>query len=135
MKHTLTLVRKANDDDAIFRFNNVDAGKVSLEKISWFMPHVLPADAEKLSLYNSIEAKVYLPVGYRSRQCDTIMVPQATTFSWRIGVKNTPEKPRWVIIGFQTEKSGDRTKNPAIFDRKRKNMYIMLNSTRYPEVD
>jgi len=116
LKHTLTLVCKANGDDAIFRVNDVDAGKVSLEKISWFMPHVLPADAEKLSLYKSIEAKVYLPVGYRSRQCDTITVPQATTFSWRIGVKNAPEKPRWVIIGFQTEKSGDQIKNPAIFN-------------------
>jgi len=45
MKHTLTLVRKS-DVDAIFLANAVDAGKVSLNKISWFVPHVLPADAE-----------------------------------------------------------------------------------------
>ena len=32
LKHTLTLVRKSNDD-AIFRANAVDAGKVSLNKI------------------------------------------------------------------------------------------------------
>jgi len=102
-KHTLTLVRKSNDD-AIFRANAVDAGKVSLDKISWFMPHVLPSDAEKFSLYKSIESKVSLPVGYRTRQCDTITVPESTIFSWRLGIKNAPEKPRWIIIGFQTEK-------------------------------
>ena len=53
-----------------------------------------------------------------------------------IGVKNAPEKPRWIVIGFQTEKTGDETKNPAIFDHANlTNMYVMLNSTRYPAVD
>ena len=50
LKHTLTLVRKSHDD-AIFRANAAGAGKVSLNKISWFVPHVLPADAEKFPLY------------------------------------------------------------------------------------
>ena len=58
------------------------------------MPHVLPADAEKFSIYKEIEFKVSLPIAYRTRQCDTITVPQATTFAWRLGVKNAPEKPR-----------------------------------------
>ena len=100
------------------------------------MPHVLPADAEKFSLYKSIESKVSLPVAYRTRQCDTITVPEATAFSWRLSVKNAPEKPRWIIVGFQTEKDGDQTKNPAIYDHVNlKNMYVMLNSKRYPAVD
>ena len=100
------------------------------------MPHVLPADAEKFSIYKEIESKVSLPVAYRTRQCDTITVPQATTFAWRLGVKNAPEKPRWIVIGFQTGKSGDQTQNPPIFDHVNlKNMYVMLNSTRYPAVD
>ena len=70
------------------------------------MPHVLPADAEKFSIYKEIEFKVSLPVAYRTRQCDTITVPQAITFDWRLGVKNAPEKPRRIVIGFQTGKSG-----------------------------
>ena len=61
LKHTLTLVRRS-DDDAIFRGAGVDAGKVVLNKISWFVPRVLPADSEKFSLYKSIESKVTLPV-------------------------------------------------------------------------
>jgi len=135
LKHTLTVVRKSVDD-AIFRANAADAGKVSLNKISWFVPHVLPADSEKFPLYKSIESKVSLPVAYRTRQCDTITVPEATVFSWRVGVKNAPEKPRWIIVGFQTEKGGDQTKNPAVFDYVNlKNMYVMLNATRYPAVD
>ena len=114
LKHTLALVRKSNND-AIFRANAVDPGKVSLTKISWFMPHVVPADAEKFPLYKSNQSKVSVPVGYRTRQCDTITVSEATIFSWRIGVKSAPEKPMWIIVGFQTEKSGDQTKKSSYF--------------------
>ena len=63
MKHSLTFVRKT-DDDAIFRRAAAGAEKVSLDKISWFMPHVIPADAEKFSIYKTIELKVKVPVSY-----------------------------------------------------------------------
>ena len=46
MKQTLTLTRD-NDNNAIFRANNVDAGKVTLNKISWYMPKVIPADKKR----------------------------------------------------------------------------------------
>ena len=38
-----TLVRKS-DDNTIFRA--AAAGKVTLDKLSWFVPHVIPTDAE-----------------------------------------------------------------------------------------
>ena len=53
LKHNLALVRKT-DDDAIFRGAAAGAGKVSLDKISWFMRHVIPDDAEKFSIYKTI---------------------------------------------------------------------------------
>jgi hypothetical protein len=135
LKQTLTLVRKT-DNDAIFKAAAVDAGKVALDKVSWFMPHVLPADAEKFQLYKAIESKVTLPVAYRMRQCDSITVPRSTSFTWRLSVKSSPEKPRYVIVGFQTGKDGDQDANPSVFDNVDvRNMYVMLNSTRYPAVD
>ena len=73
LKRSLTIDRKA-DDDASFRGAAADAGKVSLDKISWFMPQVIPADAE------TIESKVKLPITYRRRQCDMLLVPESTSF-------------------------------------------------------
>src|SRR5688572_24782872 len=142
LKHTLTLVRKS-DDDAIFRVrlgNDADraaaAGKVDVGKIAWYMPHVTPSDMEKMALYKTIESKAAIAVAYRARQCDTITVPQSTTFSWRLSVKTAPEKPRWLVVGFQTHKDGDQERNPSIFDHcNLKNMYVMLNQDRYPAVD
>ena len=126
-------MRKYNDD-AIFRDNAAADGKMTLDKVSWFMPHVLPADAEKCQLYKTIESKA---VAYRMRQCDAISVPQSTSFTWRLSVKSSPEKPRYyIIVGFQTGKVGDQGQNPSIFDNVDvSNMYATLNSTRYPVVD
>ena len=59
LKHTLTLTRN-DDEDAIFRAG-VDAGKITLSKISWFMPHVTPADKDKMELYKIIERKEKVP--------------------------------------------------------------------------
>ena len=128
LKHTLTLVRKT-DDDTILREAAAGAGKVSLDNILWFMPHVFPADAKKNSIYKTIESKVKLPVAHRTRQCDMLSVPESTSFTWRLSVKTAPEKPRFIIVGFQTDKDGDQTKNPSTFNHViLKNAYVALNS-------
>ena len=57
VKHSLTLVRKT-DDDAIFRQAAAGAGKVSLDKISWVMSHVIPADAEKFRFKRLLNRKL-----------------------------------------------------------------------------
>ena len=127
---------RKSDNDAIFRDAAAGVAKVTLDKVSWFIPHVLPADAEQFQLYKTIESKAPLPVAYRMRQCDSISVPQSTSFTWRLSVKSSPEKPRYLIVGFQTEKDSDQEKNPSVFDNVDvRNMYVMLNSTRYPAVD
>ena len=58
------------------------------------MPNVTPADKDKMELYKIIERKEKLPVEYRMIQCDTASIPQATSFSWRLSVKSSPEVPR-----------------------------------------
>ena len=89
-----------------------------------------------MELYKIIGRKEKLPVGYGMIQCDTASIPQATSFSWRLSVKSSPEVPRFIIVGFQTTKSGNQETNPSIFDNVRySNIYAMLNSMRYPTAD
>lgn len=134
-KHTLSLIRGSNDN-AIFRHAGANAGKITLTKVSWFMPHVMPADAEKYQLYKTIHSKSQLEVGIRSQQCDTIAVPQTTKFTWRLGIKSSSENPRYVIVGFQTGKSGNSKQNHALFGHVSvKNISNMPNSASYPAVD
>ena len=134
-KHTLSLTR-THEHDAIYRANNVDAGKIVLSKLAWFMPHVMPADKDKMELYKIIERKEKVSVGYRMIQCTNISVPQNNSFSWRLSVKSSPEVPRFIIVGFQTERNNDQTKNNSQFKNLNiKNIYVMLNSNRYPTLD
>ena len=56
MQQRLTLTR-TDDNNAIFRDNNAVVGVVELEKIRWFMPHVIPSDAYRLQLDKIIEKK------------------------------------------------------------------------------
>ena len=134
-KHTLSLTR-THEHDAIFRAGGVDAGKIVLSKISWFMPHVMPADKDKMELYKIIEKKEKVSVGYRMIQCTSISVPQVNSFSWRLSVKSSPEVPRFIIVGFQTERNNDQTKNNTLFNNLNvSKIYVMLNSNRYPTLD
>ena len=134
-KHTLSLTR-TDEHNAILRAGGVDAGKITLSKLSWFMPHVMPADKDKMELYKIIEKKEKVAVGYRMIQCTNISVPQGNSLSWRLSVKSSPEVPRFIIVGFQTEKNNDQTKNNTIFDNLDiRNIYVMLNSNRYPTLD
>ena len=144
LKHTLTLTRD-NNNTAIHKFFDDDGagndrfalGQVILSDITWFMPHVIPADEDKMKLYKIIERKEKIPVGYRMIQCDSAIVPHnSTDFSWRLAVKSSPEVPRFIIIGFQQNGYNQQTTNPSVFTGVDvSNMYVMLNSTRYPAAD
>ena len=135
MQQRLTLTRTGNDN-AIFRAGGA-VGKVNLKKIRWFMPHVIPSDAYRLQLDKIIEKKEKIPVGYRMLQCDSYEVPGGSqSFTWRLGVKSSPDIRRFIIVGFQHEKNNDQTKNPAIFNHLSvRNIYVTLNAKRYPDTD
>ena len=142
MQQRLTLTR-TGDNNSILRGQNaannaaVGNGKVRIDKISWFMPHVMPSDAYRLQLDKIIEKKEKIPVGYRMLQCDNLPVPPGIgTFTWRLGVKSSPDIPRFITVGFQTDKSNNQTTNPAIFnDCEVRNIYVTLNAKRYPDTD
>ena len=136
MQQRLTLTR-TGDNDSIFRANAIAIGKINIQRIRWFMPHVIPSDAYRLQLDKIIEKKEKIPVGYRMLQCDNTQVPEnQKTFTWRLGVKSSPDIPRFIIIGFQSGKNNNQEQNPAIFDHLYvRNIYVTLNAKRYPDTD
>ena len=134
MQQRLTLTC-TSDDNAIFRDGGVDAGKVNITGIKWFMPHVIPSDMYRLQLDKIIEKKEKIPVGYRMLQCDNTSITGAE-FTWRLGVKSSPDIPRFIIVGFQIERNNNQVQNPARFDNCNiGNIYVTLNAKRYPDTD
>ena len=142
MQQKLTLTR-TSDNNSIFKGQNaagnavVGDGKINLTRIRWFMPHVIPSDMYRLQLDKIMEKKEKIPVGYRMLQCDSTQVPEGQgSFTWRLGVKSSPDIPRFIIVGFQTNKNNNQETNPAIFDHLYvRNIYVTLNAKRYPDTD
>ena len=136
MQQRLTLTRTGNAD-AIFKVNDLADCIIDIKRIRWFMPHVIPSDAYRLQLDKIIERKEKIPVGYRMLQCDNAPVPaNNTTFTWRLGVKSSPDIPRFIIVGFQSGRNNTQEGNPAVFDNRNiRNIYVTLNAKRYPDTD
>ena len=107
-----------------------------MSKLAWSVPIVQPYDVRKVNLYKSIVANNVIAVSFRMRQCETFSLPQARSTVWRLGVSSGPEKPRWVLVGLQTNKSGSQVRNAALFDHcNLTNMQVWLNHSRYPSLD
>ena len=134
--HTLTLVRNVNHNDAMFGEADAAAGKVEFSKISWILPNVEPSQVANYELVKLINEQRTLSIDFRVRQCMTTVVPQSDTFLWRLGIRTSPEKPRFLVLGFQTDREGSLEKNLGLFDNcKLQNAYVLMNNRRYPAMD
>ena len=83
-----------------------------------------------------IEQKVTIPISFRARSCEHITLTQTQNYTWRLSVTGGVEKPRYIVLAFQTDKSDDQKHNPAVFDNLQLiNAYVTLNSERFPTSD
>ena len=136
IKHTLKFTRKSTDNLAIHKANGVQNGKIKLTSITWRVPEVKLELSKLLDVRNVIESKHPISVGFQARNTDSAVVSQTREFSWRINVISGIEKPRWIIVGFQTDKNETQEQNPAVFDNLNlENAYVKLNSDKYPAED
>ena len=55
--------------------------------------------------------------------------------TWRLAVRSSPKKLRYIVIAFRTDRTVNQVKNPSAFDHCGiKSMHVVLNVTRYPEM-
>ena len=135
LKHTLTLTR-GSDNQALYRNAGAVDGRIDIASISWYMPQIQMTPEYLTGMRNMIEQKVTIPLGFRARTSEQTTLAQTFNPTWRLSVTGGVEKPRWIIIGFQTNRIDTQLQNPAVFDHlSLKNAYVTLNSERYPMSD
>jgi len=135
-KHTITFTRAGNHL-AIHRSNNAQNGKVEFTRIAWRFPCVIPSTESKAQLMQIVKEKGSYPLHFsgRSDQHNTIS-PGVTFFDWRLSITSGIEKPRYILVGFQTDKIVTQLQNPAVFDHLNlERAYVQLNGMRYPKYD
>jgi len=141
----IILNRASTDYDALYVTGtavseNIDKNKkvsIELSKILWKMPVVKVNDREKLKLLKVIDARKPLSCAYRTWDlCEYPVLPKNTSHSWTVKSSSLLEKPRFAIIGFQTNRKNNILNQSGCFDScNLKNLKVHLNNEVYPYED
>lgn len=148
-KHELVLIRSPSDKNTVQWHagpatgnppavdTNVEAIKVTLEKLCWRVPYVTLSDEQRVMLLKQISRGTSIPVVYRTWELfEFPALPKTSKQSWAVKTSSQLEKPRYVIVAFQTAKKNDWEKNASHFDHcNLSNLKLHLNSINYPYDD
>jgi hypothetical protein len=132
IKHELVLSRQS-DNESLYRLGAVTAGKIVLTSISWMIPEIkLPPEYEA-ALHKIVLENKILPLAFRARTSESTLVSQTREFNWALSQPGGIEKPRWIIIGFQTAMKNNQERNPAVFNHLNlTNIVVKINSVEFP---
>ena len=140
--HSLVLTKGSSDNNALCHHpwaggahaaGEVDEGQVKLTNIRWMLPRVTPSDVAKFTLLKQIKEQAVLSCGFRMRQHISLAVPQNNNFTWRLGVRSSPEQPRFIFICFQKGRLNNQNHLNTVYDHiQLTSAHVLLNNDRYP---
>ena len=140
-KHELILTRSNTDNNAIIQTQNSvtakDTFKFTLTKIEWLVPTIILSNIKKANLLKFIEKDPALTVSFRSWELyEYPQLPQTSKHVWTVKTSSQLEKPRYVILAFQTARNNELQANVSEFDHcDIRNVKLFLNSQYYPYGD
>ena len=127
--YTLTLKRNTNID-AILRGNAVDAAKVVVKDISWYVPHYVPILENQQLVFNQIINKDPTELNYTERSVFRKDVNTNNYWTFELGNSGgeaAQSTPTFLIVGFQAHDN-------AIFDRLPiSNAVCKIGLEKYPD--
>ena len=140
-KHELVLTRSNTDRNAVMQtqasVTAKDTFKFTLSKIEWLMPVIMLSNSKKASLLKFIEKDPILTLSFRSWELyEYPQIPQTSKHIWTVKTSSQLEKPRYVILAFQTSRNNEPTSDASEFDHCNiRNVKLFLNSQYYPYGD
>lgn len=148
-RHELVLIRSASDKNAVqwkpgpptgnppVPDTAVESVKVTLDKLTWRIPYVTLSDEQRIVLLKQLSRGVNIPVQYRSWELyEYPTLPKVGKMSWAVKTSSQLEKPRYVIVAFQTNRKNDTKANASHFDHcSLTNVKLHLNSKSFPYDD
>jgi hypothetical protein len=134
LRQELILLRSSTDLNATLESTGLEKAYIRITKIVWQIPHFTVSDEEKLKLFNIIEKNNPLSIAHRRWELFTYpLLQESHSFTWVLKSSTSLEKPRFVIIGFQTDRKNNLRKDASKFDHCHlKNIKLYLNSQSYP---
>ena len=132
--YTLTLKRNTNND-AILRSVGVDAAKVVIKDIGWYIPHYVPSLENQQFVMDQILNKDPTELSYTERIIFRKDVNTNSNWTFELGNSNNESCPTFVIVGFQARNKIDsQVHDNAVFDRLPiSNAVCKIGSEKYPD--
>lgn len=142
-KHELILIRSRSDINSIIQGPRANENvaledfKIVLNKVEWRVPYVMPSDQHKIKLLNFVGKDKPISMSFRTWELyEYPLLPNTSKNVWSVKTSSQLEKPRHVILGFQTRRKNQKEKNASHFDHcKITNVKLFLNSQYYPYGD
>ena len=147
MQHRISLTR-TTDTRALIRVNAaVEAAgiypaaaalandaKVVLSAVKWCMPEVRPSVPSQVALKKFIDSKDSVILSFLNKRCENIAVPETTRLNWKLQLSGGIERPRYLVVAFQTARGASQLTNSTSFDNAPNvlDAYVTLNGIRYP---
>lgn len=132
VKQELILLRSVTDKNAVS--TRATDLTLTISSLYWRVPHVTVSDAFRLKLLQRVEKDNIIHLPFRSWELHEYpTLPQTTRQSWTIKTSSQLEKPRFVILAFQTDRRNSLTKDCSRFDTcNLTNVKLYLNSQYFP---
>ncbi|XP_055306013.1 uncharacterized protein LOC129570439 [Sitodiplosis mosellana] len=136
-KHELILNRARNSRDCTKGGGEAATAAtvdIALLKIEWKMPHVILSDRIKLNMLNYLAKNRKMVIQHRSMDMmEYPALPASTSQIWAVKTVSHANRPRYVVVGFQTSRNGVRTADAAKFDTCNiQEVRLHMNSQIYP---
>ncbi|XP_050059846.1 uncharacterized protein LOC126551118 [Aphis gossypii] len=137
----IILNRSSTYFDALYVFATIPDEKlkkvaIELNKIIWKMPIIRVSDKEKIKLLKVLDSRKSLACAFRNWDWMYPVLPQNTSHSWTVKSSSLLEKPRFALIGLQTDGKNNLFNPSGRFDHcYLKNLKVHLNSEVYPYED
>ena len=135
VKQELTLLRSSPDVNALVKTDDQGAnGVLEIQKIYWKIPYVHVANVYRLALLDVLNKDRALTMAFRSWELyEYPLLPQTTRQTWTVKTSSQLERPRYVILAFQTGRKNDISTHAEQFDHcKLTNVRLFLNDKYYP---
>lgn len=135
VKQELVLLRSSNDKNPIIQVSPaLHDCTIEISKLIWKIPYVKVEDEVKLSLLKMTDTDHTITIPFRRWQLHEYpSLPSSKFQTWTVKTSSMLEKPRYVILGFQTDRKDSTGKNPSNFDLcNLENIKLYLNSKYYP---
>ena len=131
--YTLTLKRNTNND-VVFRTKGVNAAKVVVKDISWYIPHYVRSLENQQLVLNQILNKDPTELYYTERTVFRKDVNTNNNWTFELG-DSGESTPTFVIVGFQARNKIDpQTHDNATFGRLLvSNAVCKIGSEKYPD--